>query len=53
MEKLVSMRLNESKGVTNYLWLFTGTCFQLQNLGLPAFDGKLKVIFLLLTLPGS
>ena len=42
MQKLVNMRLDESKGATEHLSLFTGTLSQLKDSGLPAFDDKLK-----------
>ena len=53
MRKLVGMQLDESKSAAEHLSLFTGTLSQLQDSGLPAFDDKLKAIFLLMTLPDS
>ena len=53
MRKLVGMQLDESKSVAEHLSLFTGTLSQLQDLGMPPFDDKLKAIFLLMTLPDS
>jgi hypothetical protein len=51
MRKLVNMRIEESKGAIEHLWLFTGTLSQLQDSGQPAFDNNLKAIYLFMTLP--
>lgn len=53
MRKLVSMTLNELKGATKHLSLFTSTLSQLQDCRTIRFEDNLKAIFLLMNLLDS